>query len=528
MNEADRGRLEALIQRIVPYRDGLYRFAGPITSLELQSLRSSLGSPVDGAQSHVIPAELNLSLLTSGPPADALICIDFGTAASKIGWLPPTGLFEPLEIGGVAGADEPDPFWVRSAIAIDENDRIVFGRRAELAAERVGGTAVTSFKSKLWEDPHKIRETALESEFATFSYEDCILAYLAFLTHVGEVALSSKGQPAYTARRYAMPYAYDPDRKQVRELLGELLGKAAILADTLGSELLEGVESGKLRSLLDAVATVQVPDWLKAQPPCVGEPVAAGNFAMDLEIGRQTVYMIVDIGAGTTDFCILCLKKRGDTEELEPIQIRDGTLSVPLAGDAIDLALVNFLIRVEQAEEWRNYLFRNVRAIKERLFDDGSVDIELPGQALIYVRREDFIASPEWQRFVQALSRMQAQCFDQADRVYLENYGSGAIRVVITGGGSRLPVRDALASGRSPGEVKVERIHAEALPDDILNQFGAIESLLPRLAVALGGVLDSVPADHDRTAAKTSSGFAGRRAWKPVDKTHSGLDEDDE
>lgn len=529
MSDAERARIEALIERIVPYRDGLYRLVGPLTSLELQALHSTIARDHDPKLGIRPAVDLNLALFSAEQPNDSLMCIDFGTAASKIAWNPSTGPFEPLAIGVVAGDDEPDPFWVRSAIAIDDQGMMVFGRRAELAAERTGEAALTSFKSRLWEEPHRLNEIALESDLASFTYEDCIQAYLAYLTLLGEQAVLAAGGERYTPRRYAMPYAYDLDRKLIRVLLGDMLGKGAVLADTLGPELKNGVEAWKMRLALDALVELEIPSWIHAQPSCVGEPVAAGNFAMDIELGRQTVYMIVDIGAGTTDFCILCLKKRGDTDELEPIQIRGGSVSVPTAGDAIDQALVNYLVRVEQADQWRNLLARNIRATKERLFNDGSVDLELPGQALIHVKRDDFVGSPEWQKFVRGLARIQAQCFDQADRVYVENYGSGAVRVVITGGGSVLPVRDALASGRSGGEINVLRVFADALPEDILNRFAAIQASLPRLAVSLGGALDQLPADHDRTDAKTTPGISARRTWKPIDKSKAGLhDEYDE
>ncbi|XHS03065.1 hypothetical protein ACFB49_46890 [Sphingomonas sp. DBB INV C78] len=469
---------------------------------------------------------LNTALLLADPVKQGRICIDFGTAASKIALEPDGGYFEPLEIGKEDGSD---PFWVRSLIALDAEGRMVFGQRAKLAGD-AGLPVLTSFKSKLWGAPAVLEAVALEHDGIRFTYRDCIQAYLGFLTQLGALRLEDQGMSPWTPRRYAMPFAYDAGRRHVREALGTMLGRAAILADTFGVELVGGVDTRLMRAALNAVKSLSAPDWLLAEPGCVGEPVAAGAFAMDQELNNQTVYMIADVGAGTTDFCILCLKKLADGD-LVPIQIRDGALSVEVAGDAVDAALVEFLVEEQAGEEHRGRLALDAPDLKERLFaataaDDEQFDHELPGQFLINVSRQDFLRSSHWANFVRELCESQARCFDGADRTYLQQYGDGAIRVVVTGGGSALPLRDALAEGRSEGSVRVWRVAVTDFPTGVRDRFDQILDRLPRLAVALGGSRELLPTDHDRSCAITSPGYTPAYVVPPFDKTKTGFEDE--
>ncbi|HVQ08518.1 MAG TPA: hypothetical protein VMS43_08780 [Allosphingosinicella sp.] len=464
-------------------------------------------------------AQLNTSVLKARPVRRGCLSVDFGTAASKIAYEPGADRFEPLAIG-----DEGDPFWVRSAIAIDKG-KMVFGGRARLG----GSPVLTSFKSRLWGDPARLDAEALTDGDISFSYRDCVQAYLAFLTQLGARRLREKKVSPYTPRRYAMPFAYDEAHRAIRRELGEMIKRAVVLADTFEDELLAGIEVARMREALDALRTVSAPEWLLAEPPCVGEPVAAGAFAMDSEIGKQTVYMIADVGAGTTDFCILCLKKRADGD-LEPIQIRNGALSISVAGDAVDEALVEFLVQ-EAGEQHRKRLMTNAREIKERLFAVGADDDEefyhdLPAGDLVRVNRREFLASLHWRKIARQLRSAQANCFDGADRKYLQDFGGGAIRIVLTGGGSALPLTKVLAGGRSGGQVRVKRTKVEDFPVGIRQRFSAITGVLPRLAVALGGSRDTLPADFDRSAARTSTGVVAPYVPWAFDKTKTGLEDE--
>lgn len=532
MTDADRAFITALFERIVPGDSALYQLKGPIGPSEYEALRR-IARPGGGVRVEpsllitVLPeVQLDRRLLVAEPVEEGRICIDFGTAASKIAFEAEDGLFEPLQIGLEDGAD---PFWVRSLIAIDADGLIVFGQRAKHAGN-AGLPVLSSFKSKLWAEPGVLDSVALEQGGVSFSYRDCIQAYLAFLTQLGASRLREKGVSPWVHRRYAMPFAYDSDRRNVRDALGIMLGRAAVLSDTFGDELATGVDAARMRSALDAAATITPPGWLLAPPGCVGEPVAAGAFSMDEELSKLTVYMIADVGAGTTDFCILCLKKRADGD-LEPIQIRDGALSVELAGDAIDAALVQFLVEEQAGEEYRGRLVAIAPGLKERLFATGAADNErfdheFVDGFMVNISREDFLASRHWTDFVERLCAAQAQCFDGADRVYLQNYGGGAVRVVITGGGSALPLRDVLGEGASPGEVPVKRVFAPDFPPAIRNRFAEMLPDLPRLAVSLGGSRESLPGDYDRSNARTIPGITAPWVAAPFDKSKTGFEEE--
>lgn len=529
MSDASRAYIQTLIDRIVPTRDSMYRLIGPIGASEYAALKALVSGQIEMVSDPAVPTQIELDrcVFDHRPVTDGLLCIDFGTAASKIAYDPGNDRYEPLAIGRQDGGS--DPFWARSAIAIDSSGKMVFGNRAIVARDQTDAPILLSFKSKLWGDPAVLDTTALAHAEAIFTFRECIQAYLAYLTLLGTEELEQKGASKYSPRRYAMPYAYDPERKLVRQQLGEMLKRAVVLADTFGQELAEGIDIDRMRMALDAVKEISPPDWLLAGQGCVGEPVAAGNFAMDQEIGNLTVYMIADIGAGTTDFCILCLKSRADGT-LEPIQIGNGALSINVAGDAVDAALVEFLVETQAGEEHRARLIGAAATIKERLFsatagDDERIDYDLPGGVLISIARAEFLASRQWSEFEQTLCDAQSRCFDDADRGYMLGFGNSAIRVVVTGGGSALPLGIALASGRSDGALKVRCIHAPGFPTELQQRFASILADLPRLAVALGGSRKILPEDFDRSDARTSSSIAPVHFWAPFDKTASGLDE---
>ncbi|WP_231420803.1 hypothetical protein [Sphingomonas sp. Leaf205] len=413
--------------------------------------------------------------------------------------------------------------WAPSSVLIDQDDQFQFGWRAEHAGRRGAGLPVRSFKSKLWDDPAALLESALRGSGGSFTFEECLTSYLAYLCNVTDGALVRAGHATHVSRRYAMPYAYDDERRSVRERLGTLLWRGAILSDSLGDMLRTGVEAGLMRAALDAVADVATPSWFfDAELPCIGEPVAAVGFAMREDASQLAVYMIIDIGAGTTDYCILCVKNRLDGAT-EPIQIRDGSLSVPIAGDQVDEALLGFV--EENFGPEAEALFRaNARLYKERLFVDGTVRLDLEDGTPVDFDRSNFLADRRWREFVEALQAAQLACFRKADQTYLTRYGSGAVRVVLTGGGAALPLDDALCIGRTEGGTGIGRERVDALPLALRDQYAAIETLLPRLIVSLGGSFPSQPKELDRSGARTSNGQPPRRVYQPFDKATAGLD----
>lgn len=535
MTNEERARLRSLVERIIPYRDGLHRLVGPIGPLELQALRAAMGdlngaprSDSDVPDPTIVaqPASLTVTLDTaihSKTRPEGLLCIDFGTAASKAAYDLGGDEPEPLALG-TRGSDPDGIFWISSTIAVDPNGLVLLGGAAE-AFLRANPSApgLRSFKSQLWGDPALLHQQALADGGVSFSFGDCLLAYLACLSRLISLELEDAGEDRHMPRRYAMPYAYDPERIAVRKLLGIMIGQAAILADTLGDELIAGVPAPKLRAALDAVAGVTAPAWLTdTDPACIGESVAAGAFAMDQELAQLTVYMIVDVGAGTTDFCILCLKNKADGT-FEPIQIRNGSLSVACAGDTLDEALKGYIRDTWGWEDVERTLGLGLRSLKEALFQHGGFTHDLADATPFTLDREEFLGSPQWQGFLSTLTQAQEACFAQADQKYLLDYGSGAIRIVLTGGGSALPLSETLATGRIR---HLMRTPTSALPDGLRDRYAEIENDLPRLAVALGGSFEITPIEQDRTEAKTSLGITAPRIWRPIDKTSAGLDEE--
>ena len=517
--------VRSLLQRIVPGEHGLFVLSGPITPCELDALRQLVGqseirdSDAGSHSSSPVAVILDRTLLEKEPTAEGLVCFDFGTAASKVAIDLDEGP-TPLAIGARAGDPASNAIFLSpSTLALHEG-RLIFGWRAEQAAETDPSVPlVRSLKSTLWGSPDRINELALSAFGHGFTNRDLLILYLSYLSRLVSTELEELGQDPHLMRRYAMPFAYDDQHEQIRFEFGRLLGQAAILADSLGDRLLEGVEPDLARGALDAVENVEPPAWLLGSPPCVGEPVAAGNFAMAREPGDRTLYMIVDIGAGTTDVCVMALRERFG--ESEPITIPGGALSVEFAGDHLDDLLAGHLSET-QAPGLADVILRRKRELKERLFRDGVISVDLDDVPL-YLTKDDFLLTREWAHFVDSLRSALGRCVDALDHGYRNTWGNGAIRVAITGGGSFLPLGE-LQSGRI-GDCNVALQAVDALPEELQARYFEIRNELPRLVVCLGGVSEALPEPLDQRQSPRDPASPGTRRFAPLNKSADGLQE---
>jgi molecular chaperone HscA len=515
-----------LLDRLVEAKDGNGWFVdGRISNAERNALRKFAGillaapeppRPATPSRSDAIAIDKTL-LTVRAPTTQAILCIDFGTAASKAAVsFPGYEVPHELNLGKAAGEPAMKP-WVSSSIGIDAAGMIVFGPKAEACRHRI-----SSIKSKLWDTTDEIGKEMLCVDGLSFSGAGCLVAYLAYLTQLisNELALFEEDTrvPRYVPRRYAMPFAEDPSRKDLRKRFATWLGQAQLLADTFGDKLLEGLNPAELRSALDAVQSMRAPAWfIRDDPACIGEPVAAGAFALSRDIATQALYMIVDVGAGTSDFCILAVKNRADGDS-EIYRAHGSDHSVQIAGDTVDQAFQDYireelgigLLPSEAAD-----LDRNRRAWKEQLFRNGMVEESVgEDQVPLSIDLDSFLASSQWQQVEAALAEAQKVCFRNTDRNWINQWGVGPIRVVLTGGGAKLPLKKVLAEGRvNDKQVDFMRIPQDPLPPSFAAAFDEPDDL-PRLIVALGGSIRNPPTEHDRTLEKVNTSPVPR--WGPA------------
>ncbi|GGO85992.1 chaperone protein HscA [Marinobacterium nitratireducens] len=199
----------------------------------------------------------------------------------------------------------------------------------------------------------------------------------------------------------------------------------------------------------------------------LSEPTAAA-VAYGLDEGAEGVIAVYDLGGGTFDISILRLSK-GVFEVLAT-----GGDSA-LGGDDLDLALANWLIaelglgQNLSASEAR-YLTEQSRAIKERLTDEPSVEVELAvagAQKTVTVTRETF--GELIKHLVTHTIRACRRALKDAG-IAVEDVKD----VVMVGGSTRVPqVRAAVADffGRAPHiDIDPDRVVAlgAALQADVL------------------------------------------------------------
>lgn len=418
--------LATLVARLVEAKAGDGWFVdGRITNEERAALiAASSSAPLTetGGEmvTEVIAVTINQTLCKSKKPAStAILCVDFGTAASKAA-VSRSGnsIPEQLDLGIRAGEPAQKP-WVSSTIGVDDAGMIVFGPAAERCARRIA-----SIKSRLWDESDAIGDELLRADGHVFTGAGCLVGYLAYLTRLITNELIERKLPPYLPRRYAMPFAGDPGREALRKRFAGWLGQGQLLADTLGDRLLTGVAPAELRGALNALGNLRAPDWfIRTDPACIGEPVAAGSFAFSADVADRAVYMIVDIGAGTSDFCILAVKNRSDGDT-EVYRAPGSDYSIEVAADEVDRAFHDYIrdemaIGIDGSEA--TDLERNRRAWKEQMFTAGILDVSVGDDSIpLLVTLADFIGSPHWQGIERKLQHAQNTCFKGIDKGWIK------------------------------------------------------------------------------------------------------------
>lgn len=495
----------------------------------------------DTATPPVVPAlpkvKLVLDSLKIGSPSDeaVLMCLDFGTAMSKAfaSVLPEEYL--DLELGAAAGRQG---YALPSSVFIGDDGKAYFGYEAiDLSQDLVesGRERLDSIKGWL----SLRREGNLDGEGCVLpkslnptdyklTQGDLIRIYLAYLTDMAELALSryevdNRGVGRYVKRRFARPCWPDTAQAQwADKLMRNMLAEAQILADTFSGRWVGGIEVAELKA---AVEQIRV---LGKRPECliddgVPEPVAVAAGAIADAQNMRDAFMVVDVGAGTTDFGLFVSTRKPGDEDDEPrvFQIPASIHGLMQAGDKVDGMLRAFIARKESVDATDTSgrliiadLSRRIRGLKETLFKTGSVEYALADGTIGKVQLDDFLADDTVQRFGKAVDDGFKKALDAVDETWLRWLAMDGVKlhVVLTGGSSKLPMMRALATGSI--EVKGYRIMRTPVDPKPTWMEGAPDELLisyPQLAVAIGGAAEELP--ETLTAPPVFAGGNGRTQY---------------
>jgi len=523
--------LTNLRDRIEIGGDGKFRLPGIITQKELDALDrviagqtgSTLVEPFLSLQpTNVRPAfeaapelepevSLNLSTLEL-PPAktDFRVCLDFGTATSKATFVHDNDELEGIQVLqlGVPGDQEQvDMNMLVSSVFIDVDGLLWFGQKAvehSLTATDGDHARMDNIKRALSEG--NLGETVAERFNPTLhplTYEDIVLAYLAFFTWTVNYALKNDVGIANVSpnfsRRFAMPCFPRANARLVEAKLKVLLGDAQVLADTFGQNIHQGLPLSKYLSALKQLR--------KAKPAynfvegSVTEPLGVAGSLLSWRASHDSLALVVDIGAGTSDFSLYRLKVAvGDEGSVKSAagEVEGTARGLSEAGNHLDKILMALILSKAGVDNSHpkhvnitHALDREIRHHKEAMFTTGSADVVLYTNEEVNVSLDEFLELDAVKSFENSLRATLIGILEDAEPDWINWVRSDASRrltIVLTGGGANLPMARKLAEGTiTAHNITIPVAAAKSFPDWLRHDYPDLEESYPRVAVSLGG-----------------------------------------
>lgn len=472
-------------------------------------------SPTKAPRPQLPQITLGLESFKRKEPSDptVLLCLDFGTAMSKAFASTSDGEHLDLELGKAGGRQG---YTLPSSVFVGDDGKAYFGFEAVDKSSNIkdsGRERLDSIKSWL-----SLREEGdLDSEVLSGAYNptpyeltegDLIRIYLAYLTDMAceglaDWQINDEQVGRYVLRRYARPCGKGaPQAAWVDNLMKRLLAEAQVLADTFHGQWAGGLPVGKIKAAIEQVKTLaQRPSYLIAEG--VPEPVAVAAGAVSKSENRIDAYMVVDAGAGTTDFGLFFVMRNKSLEEPKVFQVTASIRGLNQAGDKVDQLLQAFIRAKEQFDPTSTLgklveadLRRRIRLLKELLFSTGKLDYVLADSTTGTITRDEFLATPGMLQFKKRLEDGFREALEAVDMSYLEYLAMEPVRlqVILTGGSSRLSMMDELAEGyvEVRGK-KIRRASVDVEPEWMEEEASEMREVYPQLAVAIGGAFGELP-----------------------------------
>lgn len=444
---------------------------------------------------------------------DVLLCLDFGTAMSKAFATVFPDKHLDLELGIEAGRRG---YTLPSSVFIADDGKAYFGFEAiEQSQDLIDSGRERLDSIKGWLSLRRegnldgeacVLKPAMNPTAYRLTEGDLIRIYLAYLTDIAESSLAYQfvvDQPRYAKRRFARPCWPDPEQtKWADGLMRRMLAEAQILADTFTGRWVGGIPVGELKSAVEQVKALDKwPEYLIDDG--VPEPVAVAAGALADSDNARDAFMVVDAGAGTTDFGLFIATHQPDQDDCRVFQVPASIQGLMQAGDKVDGLLRGFIAQRESIDLTDNPgrmiladLSRRIRGLKETLFKTGKLEYVLADGTAGKVALDEFLADEKVQRFAKAVEDGFKKSLEAVDETWLRWLAMDGVRlnVVLTGGSSTLPMMQAL--GKGPIDVKGYRILRQAVdprPDWMADMPVELETVYPQLAVAIGGAAATMP-----------------------------------
>lgn len=546
--------LANLRERIEVGSDGKFRLEGVITQRELEALDFFISNQPDSLDSSStptgappspepavvvpivsptaepqisqpesepateVPVILDLSTL-SLPETDATyrVCLDFGTAMSKASFVYDNEYedmedIQVLKLGIPGDQEEVDEVMLVSSVFIDSDGLLWFGQNAVKHAVVGTGSRIDNIKRALSEGNLNVPVDATYNPTPhPLTYKDIVLAYLTFFTWTISYALENDVESPMVARnfkrRFAMPCFPRANARVVEGELKTLLGEAQILADTFGDEVHQGLPLDRFLSALRQLRA-EKRDYTFIEGS-VTEPLGVAGSLLSWQSNHDSLALVVDIGAGTSDFSLYRLKVTvNDDGSIDKTRTTagevDGTArGITKAGNHLDKLLKGFILQKagvsgshDKFQNISHALERDIRDYKESLFNSGSVYVPLYNGEAVDVSLTEFLALEEVTAFEKSLRRTLVEILESADKEWInwvQANPSHSLTIVLTGGGATLPMVRKLAEGTVTAHGKTIRVAAaRSFPEWLRTSYPDLEAPYPRIAVSLGGARQNV------------------------------------
>lgn len=462
--------------------------------------------PLEQPVSPPLPArvKINSSALSLPQVENMRLCLDFGTAMSKATLVHDD---EPerivvLELGKPGDQEQISPVMLISSVYIDNEGLIWFGKsavdRSQIEGNDGSRQRLDNIKRRLSEDGYneRVSTPTFAPEGVKVTYGEMIIAYLMFLTWATNRSLESLGYARNIRRRFAMPCFPGEKSRDVSHTLRKTLGEAQILADTFSDSMMNGISVG---AFVEAVKEVKS---AKFEFPFMGEditePLGVAGALMSWRNRVDMLVMVVDVGAGTSDFSLYRVVVDPQRSENTAMEISSSARGITEAGNYLDRVLIEFILKKagitsgdQDAVLARGKLELNIRDYKETLFNEGFVFIAMLNNLDVEIELDEFLGLEAVTLFGKSLKDAMENILETVDESVVDwvlaNPGR-YLTIALTGGGATLPMVKNLA--REPLTIRGRKVRVQAalpFPTWLQEEYSELENDFARIAVSLGG-----------------------------------------
>jgi molecular chaperone HscA len=470
---------------------------------------------------HKAVVKLDLSALDKDSFGDQVVCLDFGTAKSKA-------------FASLSSEEDPDPadlvelglgrrdrdqdgavYSVNSSIWITQDGYMFAGSDAlRQSADSSYGNAnrrrldsikqelnLSNFEKNLSQKPlePEVNPTATE-----LSYEDALCFFLAYLTDLTGEELASTNHARQFKRRFTLPCWREAQRRWASAEIHKCLRRAQILADTFRGHWKDGIPVDDFKDACTEAAVhesklghLMDDRYYTSSGNGILEPLAAGSGRVWADRSTRNLVLVLDVGAGTTDYSLFWVVQDGSTGRRRAFPVMPSSDAIRMAGDTIDDILLRKIFDAahgDLTEANRNRIaadlrLTGLRRLKEQLFTLGKLDVRLVTDQVVSIDREQFENSPEVTKFAGELERSISEFLSKVDNSWIKTPSEAML--VLTGGCARLPFIQGLGNRSWTLAGKSIRFsQSRSVPEVIASNFDAdFQREYPQLAVAIGGAL---------------------------------------